>query len=115
MATRSHVEDVHIVWITDGLGCDGDTVSITAATQPDIEDVVPGVIPALPRVHLRNPVLAFEPGSNSFMMWWYKAERGELDPSVLVVEGSAWRHKGRERGNSSRTSTYSDSLEGGRK
>ena len=33
------VAEVHIVWITAGLGCDGDSVSITAATQPSIEDV----------------------------------------------------------------------------
>ena len=36
------VKDVHIVWITAGLGCDGDSVSITAATQPSVEDVVWG-------------------------------------------------------------------------
>jgi hypothetical protein len=36
------VKDVHIVWITAGLGCDGDSVSITAATQPSIEDVLLG-------------------------------------------------------------------------
>ena len=115
MATRSHVEDVHIIWITAGLRFDGDTASITAATQPNIENVLPGAIPRLPEVHLHNPVLAFELGSNGFMMWRYKAERGELDPFVLVVDGFAWRHKGREHGNSSRISTYSDSLEGGRK
>ena len=34
------VSDVHIVWITAGLGCDGDSVSITAAEQPSIEDVL---------------------------------------------------------------------------
>ena len=45
MATRSSVEDVHILWITAGLGCDGDTVSITAATQPSLEDVLLGAIP----------------------------------------------------------------------
>jgi hypothetical protein len=27
------VAEIHIVWITAGLGCDGDTVAITAATQ----------------------------------------------------------------------------------
>ena len=36
------VAEVHIVWITAGLGCDGDSVSITAATQPSIEDVLLG-------------------------------------------------------------------------
>ena len=39
------VKDVHIVWITAGLGCDGDSVSITAATQPSIEDVLLGRSP----------------------------------------------------------------------
>ena len=29
----SPVPDIHILWITAGLGCDGDSVSITAATQ----------------------------------------------------------------------------------
>src|SRR5437879_6095265 len=82
------VREVHILWITAGLGCDGDTVSITAAEQPSIEDVVMGAIPGLPKVHLHNPVLAFELGGESFMTWFYQAERGEIDPFVLVVEGS---------------------------
>src|SRR6187399_1060597 len=81
------VSDVHILWITAGLGCDGDSVSITAATQPSVEDVVLGAIPGLPKVHLHNPVLAYEVGDD-FMTYWYKAEAGELDPFVLVVEGS---------------------------
>jgi hydrogenase small subunit len=81
------VSDVHIVWMTAGLGCDGDSVSITAATQPSVEDVVLGAIPGLPKVHLHNPVLAYEVGED-FLTYWYKAEMGELDPFVLVVEGS---------------------------
>lgn len=97
MATRTRVEDVHIVWITAGLSCDGDTISITAATQPSIEDVLLGAIPGLPRVHLHNPVLAYEVG-DSFMTWWYKAERGELDPFVLVVEGSIPNEKVKSEG-----------------
>jgi hydrogenase small subunit len=81
------VSDVHIVWMTAGLGCDGDSVSITAATQPSIEDLVLGAIPGLPKVHLHNPVLAYENGDD-FMKYWYLAEQGKLDPFVLVVEGS---------------------------
>ena len=81
------VAEVHIVWITAGLGCDGDSVSITAATQPSIEDVLLGAIPGLPKVHLHNPVLAYEVGDD-FMRYWYMAEKGQLDPFVLVVEGS---------------------------
>jgi len=81
------VEEVHILWISELLGCDGDSVSITAATQPSLEDVVMGNIPGLPKVHLHNKVLAYENGGE-LMDAYYKAERGELDPFVLVIEGS---------------------------
>ena len=78
------VKDVHIVWITAGLGCDGDSVSITAATQPSVEDVVMGAIPGLPNVHLHNPVLAYEVGDD-FMKPFHQADRGEIDNFVLVL------------------------------
>ena len=41
----------------------------------------------MPAVVLHNPVLAFENGEE-FMQAWYDAEEGQLDPFVLVVEGS---------------------------
>src|SRR6202049_3050356 len=81
------VKEVHILWITAGLSCDGDSVSVTAAEQPSIEDVLLGAIPGLPKVHLHNPVLAMEVGDD-FMKFFYDAEKGRLDPFVLVVEGS---------------------------
>ena len=81
------IKEVHILWITAGLSCDGDSVSITAASQPSIEDVLLGAIPGLPKVHLHNPVLAYEVGDD-FMKYWYQAEKGQLEPFVLVVEGS---------------------------
>jgi hydrogenase small subunit len=92
--------EVHIVWITAGLGCDGDSVSITAATQPSIEDVLLGAIPGLPKVILHNQVLAYELGgdNDSFMRWYNQAERGELDPFVLVVEGSIPNEKIKNEG-----------------
>ncbi len=81
------IKEVDILWITAGLGCDGDTVSITAATQPSIEDVLLGAIPGLPTVKLHNPVLAYEVGDD-FLKPWHEAAAGRLDPFVLVVEGS---------------------------
>ncbi|MEA2151782.1 MAG: hydrogenase small subunit, partial [Solirubrobacteraceae bacterium] len=33
-AKPSGVEEVHILWISEGMSCDGDSVSITAAGQP---------------------------------------------------------------------------------
>ena len=93
----SPVRDVHIVWMTAGLGCDGDSVSVTAATQPSVEDVLLSAIPGLPKVHLHNPVLAYEVGSD-FMNYWYQAEQGKLDPFVLVVEGSIPNEKIKKEG-----------------
>ena len=91
------VKEIHIIWMTTGLGCDGDSVSVTAAMQPSVEDVVMGAIPGLPKVHLHNPVLAYEVGDD-FMKYWYMAERGELDPFVLVLEGSVPNERIKEDG-----------------
>jgi hydrogenase small subunit len=81
------LEEVHVLWITAGLGCDGDSVSITAASEPSIEDVILGAVPGLPKVHLHNPVLAYTVG-DEFMKPFHQAARGELSNFVLVVEGS---------------------------
>jgi hydrogenase small subunit len=81
------IEELHVLWLTAGLGCDGDTVAITAATQPSIEDIVMGVIPGIPKVHFHNPVLAYENGED-FLSYWHRAAAGELEPFLLVVEGS---------------------------
>ena len=93
----AQVKDVHILWTSELLGCDGDSVSITAAMQPSIEDVVLGNIPGLPTVHLHNKVLAYENG-DEFMQAFYKAERGELDPFVFVCEGSIPNEKIKSEG-----------------
>lgn len=77
----------HVIWMTTGLGCDGDSVAMTAATNPSLEDIVRGIIPGMPRVVVHNPVLAYENGQE-FMQAWWDAEEGKLDPFVLVVEGS---------------------------
>jgi hydrogenase small subunit len=86
---QSETEGVtaHVIWMTTGLSCDGDSVAMTSATNPSVEDIVRGIIPGMPRVVVHNPVLAFENGQE-FMEAWYQAERGELDPFVLVLEGS---------------------------
>src|SRR3954453_19935514 len=80
-------DEIHILWTSEGMSCDGDTISVTAASLPSIEDVVLGAIPGLPKVHLHNKVLAYENG-DEFLEAFRQAARGELDPFVLVVEGS---------------------------
>src|ERR1700687_5832413 len=81
------VKEVNVLWVTAGLGCDGDTISITAATQPSIEDIVLGAIPGLPKVNFHNPVLAYQVGED-FLETFHRAAAGKLDPFILVVEGS---------------------------
>ena len=78
---------VDILWITAGLGCDGDTIAMTAATQPSIEELVNGAFPGVPIARLHNPVLARENG-DAFMERFHRATRGEIDPFILVIEGS---------------------------
>ena len=90
------VKEVHILWITAGLGCDGDSVSITAATQPSVEDIVMGAIPGLPKVHLHNPVLAYEVGER-FHEVLVRRRGGRLEPFVLVIEGSIPNEKHQAR------------------
>ena len=41
---------VHILWMNGGLGCDGDSVALTAATQPSIEEIALGALPGLPKI-----------------------------------------------------------------
>ena len=56
-----------------------------------------GSIPGLPKVHLHNPVLAYEVGDD-FMRFFYLAEEGKLEPFVLVVEGSIPNEKIKREG-----------------
>lgn len=83
---------IHILWINAGLSCDGDSVALTAATQPSIEEIVLGALPGLPKIAVHWPLIDFEcgpeTGADTFIEWFHKADRGELDPFVLVVEGS---------------------------
>ncbi len=76
-----------VLWITSGLGCDGDSVALTAATNPSVEDLLRGCLPGMPAVILYNPLLAYENGGE-FMRAWHDAAEGSLDPFILVLEGS---------------------------
>src|SRR6185312_9286157 len=81
------IQEIDVLWITAGLGCDGDTISMTAATQPSLEDLVLGAIPGIPKVNFHNPVLAYAVGDD-FLRRFEEAAEGKLDPFILVVEGS---------------------------
>jgi hydrogenase small subunit len=80
-------QPVSVLWITSGLGCDGDSIAMTAATNPSLEDLLRGCLPGMPPVILYNPVFAYENGED-FMRVWFEAAAGRLDPFILVLEGS---------------------------
>jgi len=86
---RTHTERqiVHVLWLTTGLGCDGDSVAMTAATNPSLEDLVTGIFPGMPRLAIYNALLAYEAG-DEFVESFRRAAAGQLDPFVLVLEGS---------------------------
>lgn len=80
-------EAIDVLWITAGLGCDGDTIAITAATQPSLEELVLGAIPGIPKVRLHNPFLSYENGEE-FMELFHRAAADQMEPFILVIEGS---------------------------
>ena len=93
---------IHVLWINAGLSCDGDSVALTAATQPSIEEIALGALPgsAEDRGPLAADRLRVRPdgGADDFLEWFRKADRGELEPFVLVVEGSIPNEKIKDEG-----------------
>ena len=81
------IQEIDVLWINAGLSCDGDSVAMTAATQPSIEDLVRGNLPWIPKINFHNALLAYENG-DEFMQRFHRAAEGALKPFILVVEGS---------------------------
>ena len=92
-----NVAEVHVIWMTTGLGCDGDSVSVTAASLPSIEDWSWAIFPACQKstcTILSSPMKS----GDDFMDYWFKAAAGKLDPFVLVLEGSVPNEKIKKEG-----------------
>jgi hydrogenase small subunit len=81
------IQEIDVLWINAGLSCDGDTIAMTAATQPSIEDLVLGALPWIPKVNFHNLFLTYDNG-DEFMDRFHRAADGQLTPFILVVEGS---------------------------
>ena len=73
------IQEIDVLWMTAGLGCDGDTIAVTAATQPTIEDLVLGAYSWIPKVKFHNPFLANESG-DEFVRYFRDAAEGKLAP-----------------------------------
>ena len=72
---------VHVLWINAGLSCDGDSVALTAATQPTIEEIALGALagPAEDRRALAADRLRVRP------------ERWRRRLPRMVLQGRPWR------------------------
>src|SRR5215470_12114421 len=53
---------IHVYWLA-GMSCDGCTISVAGATNPGIEGLLTGTVPAMPKVILHHPVLSVEAGA----------------------------------------------------
>jgi hydrogenase small subunit len=81
------IKTIHVYWLA-GMSCDGCTISVAGATNPGIEGLLAGTVPAMPRVILHHPVLSPEAGAE-FVKPFRDAAEGTLGaPYVVVYEGS---------------------------
>lgn len=81
------IQNVHVFWLA-GMSCDGCSIAVTGATNPGIEGLMLGIVPAMPKMILHHPVLSVEAGA-SFVQSFRDAADGHLeDPYVVVFEGS---------------------------
>src|ERR1700747_93139 len=76
-----------VLWMTTGLSGEGDSVAMTSATNPSLEDIILQAIPGMPKVVVHNQVVDYAVGHEDAQAW-FDAEKGELDPFVLVIAGS---------------------------
>ncbi|MDQ6819997.1 MAG: hydrogenase expression protein HypE, partial [Actinomycetota bacterium] len=84
---KTEAVTAHVLWMTTGLSCEGDSVAMTSATNPSLEDIILQAIPGMPKVVVHNQVIDYAVGQE-YAQAWFDAEDGKLDPFVLVIEGS---------------------------
>ena len=81
------IKRINVIWITAGLGCDGESVALTGAVQPSLEDIVMGGLPGVPEVRFLNPFYSYE-NADEYLHYLELAAEDQLDPFLLVIEGS---------------------------
>ncbi len=80
---------INVIWF-EAQDCAGDTISLTGATAPDLVQVLVGENPAIGpgKVRLAYHETLMPEWGEAATEYLIKAERGELDPYVVVLEGS---------------------------
>ncbi|RLI07919.1 hyaluronate lyase, partial [Candidatus Bathyarchaeota archaeon] len=80
-------EKIHVIWLS-GQACTGCTVSFLNATHPSLVDILTGFIPQAAGITLDYHQTIMLPWGEEALKAVEAAERGELEPFVLVVEGA---------------------------
>src|SRR5437879_2131080 len=75
-----------VIWLSCG-GCEGCTMSVLGATSPRLEELLAGGLTHIPRVEFIHLALSLESG-DQYIEGLKRARLGELDPFILVLEGS---------------------------
>src|SRR5919108_1256962 len=70
------LKTIHVYWLA-GMSCDGCTIAVSGATNPGIEGLLTGTVPAMPKVVLHHPVLSPEAGE-AFVQPFKDAAEGTL-------------------------------------
>jgi len=107
------LKTIHVYWLA-GMSCDGCTISVAGATNPGIEGLLAGVVPAMPKVILHHPVLSAEAGAE-FVQSFADAWEGKLGaPYVVVYEGSVADERIAKRTGGYFSAMGVEAVEGGR-
>jgi hypothetical protein len=64
-ADTAPIREIDVLWLNAGLSCDGDTIAMTAATQPSIEDLICRGLPWIPKINFLNMFLAYGNGTGT--------------------------------------------------
>lgn len=81
------IENLHVIWLP-GQACTGCTVSFLNASHPSVLDLLTGFIPPAAGVTLDYHATIMVPWGEQALQAVKAAERGELAPFVLIVEGA---------------------------
>jgi len=83
----SEIDNIHVVWLS-GQACTGCTVSFCNSSHPSLLDLLTGFIPQAAGVTLDYHATIMVPCGEEALKTIEAAEKGELSPYVLVLEGA---------------------------
>lgn len=83
----SEIEKIHVIWLP-GLACTGCTISLLNASHPSVLDLLTGFIPQAAGVTLDYHSTIMLQWGDEALEAVNAAEKGDLEPFVLVLEGA---------------------------